>query len=150
MFLNFWWSAAGLNSSRTLAQSLSRSEYELFAGIDVEANGYNSNINWSAPFPNGLPHVTSLGIYRPDWCYNSSTSLENYYNRSSIFWVGWNNDPSNTTTANSWKGIANYIPAFTPITEVPFVTNFCTGQGYDFYINGEKLSYPDWSTNRME
>ncbi len=146
MFLNFWWSSAGLNSSRTLAQGLNRSEYELFAGIDVEANGYNTNINWSAPFPNGLPHVTSLGIYRPDWCYNSSSGLANYYDRSSTFWVGWNHDPSNTTTSNNWKGIANYIPAFTPIVEVPFVTNFCTGQGYDFYINGEKLSYPEWST----
>ncbi|MBK9096826.1 MAG: T9SS type A sorting domain-containing protein [bacterium] len=146
MFLNFWWNSTGLNNSRTLAQSLGRSEYELFAGIDVEANGYNSSINWSAPFPVGLPHVTSLGIYRPDWCYNSSASLADYYNRSSIFWVGWNHDPSNTTTANSWKGIANYIPAFTPITEIPFATNFCTGQGYDFYINGEKLSYPELST----
>ena len=146
MFLNFWWSAGGLNSSRILAQSLNRSEYELFAGIDVEANGYNSSINWSAPFPAGLPHVTSLGIYRPDWCYNSSTSLADYYNRSSVFWVGWNHDPGNTTTTSNWKGIANYIPAFTPITEVPFVTNFCAGQGYDFYINGEKLSYPELST----
>ena len=146
MFLNFWWSAAGLSSSRTLAQSLGRSEYELFAGIDVEANGYNTSVNWAAPFPNGLPHVTSLGIYRPDWCYNSSTTLVNYYDKSSIFWVGWNHDPSNTTTTNSWKGFANYIPAFTPIIETPFVTNFCTGQGYDFYINGEKLSYPELST----
>ena len=146
MFLNFWWSASGLSNSRTLAQSLNRSEYELFAGIDVEANGYNTSINWSAPFPNGLPHVTSLGIYRPDWCYNTSTSFSNYYDRSSIFWVGWNNDPSNTTTANSWKGIANYIPAFTTVTEVSFVTNFCVGQGYDYYINGEKLSYPELST----
>ncbi|HEY6625606.1 MAG TPA: LamG-like jellyroll fold domain-containing protein, partial [Ignavibacteriaceae bacterium] len=145
MFLNFWWSAAGLNNSRTLAQSLNRSEYDLYSGIDDEANGYNSSINWSAPFPTGLPHVTSLGIYRPDWCYNSSTSLADYYNRSSIFWVGWNHDPSNTTTANNWKGIANYIPAFTPITEIPFVTNFCTGQGNDFYINGEKLSCPELS-----
>ena len=147
MFLNFWWNATGLNNSRTLAQSLNRSEFELFAGIDVEANGYNSSITWSALFPNNLPHVTSLGIYRPDWCYNSSTDLANYYNKSSIFWVGWNHDPSNTTTTNNWKGIANYIPAFTPIIEIPFATNFCTGQGYDFYINGEKLSYPELSAD---
>ncbi len=60
--------------------------------------------------------------------------------------MGWNHDPSNTTTSNSWKGFANYIPAFTTVTEIPFVTNFCTGQGYDFYINGEKLSYPELST----
>jgi endo-beta-N-acetylglucosaminidase D len=146
MFLNFNWSSTGLNNSKTLAQSLGRSEYDLFAGIDVEANGYSTSVNWAALFPNSLPHVTSLGIYRPDWCYNSSTSLANYYDRSGIFWVGWNHDPSNTTTANSWKGIANYIPAFSPITAVPFVTNFCTGQGYDFYINGEKLSYPELST----
>jgi endo-beta-N-acetylglucosaminidase D len=147
MFLNFDWSATGLNNSRTLAQSLNRSEYELFAGIDVEATGYSSSISWSALFPNNLPHVTSLGIYRPDWCYNSSVDLNDYYNKSSIFWVGWNHDPSNTTTSNNWKGIANYIPAFTTITEVPFVTNFCTGQGYNFYIDGEKLSYSDLSSD---
>ena len=147
MFLNFWWTATGLNNSRTLAQSLGRSEYDLFSGIDVEANGYNTSINWSAPFPAGLPHVTSLGIYRPDWCYNSSSGLANYYDRSSTFWVGWNNDPSNTTTSNNWKGIANYIPAFTPVTGVPFVTNFSAGHGYDFYINGEKLSYPELSSS---
>jgi endo-beta-N-acetylglucosaminidase D len=147
MFLNFGWNATLLNNSRTLAQSLNRSEYELFAGIDVEANGYITGVSWSALFPDNLPHVTSLGIYRPDWCYNSSVDLTDYYNKSSIFWVGWNHDPSNTTTSNSWKGIANYIPAFTPITEVPFVTNFCTGQGYDFYIDGEKISYPDLATD---
>jgi mannosyl-glycoprotein endo-beta-N-acetylglucosaminidase len=147
MFLNFWWNSTGLNNSRTHAQNLNRSEFELYAGIDVEANGYNTGINWNSLFPNGLPHVTSLGIYRPDWCYNSSSDLENYYERSSIFWVGWNHDPSNTTAGSSWKGIANYIPAFTPITDIPFVTNFCTGQGYDFYINGEKLSHPDWSSS---
>ncbi|MBT8391607.1 MAG: T9SS type A sorting domain-containing protein [Ignavibacteria bacterium] len=145
MFLNFWWNSAGLINSRSHAQSLYRDEFELFAGIDVEANGYNTNIGWGSLFPSNQPHVTSLGIYRPDWCYNSSTDLENYYYKSSIFWVGWNHDPSNTTTGNSWKGIANYIPAFTPITDIPFVTNFCTGQGYDFYIDGEKLSHPDWS-----
>jgi len=146
MFLNFWWNTTGLNNSRTHAQNLNRSEFELFAGIDVEANGYNTNVGWSALFPNNQPHVTSLGIYRPDWCYNSSSDFAAYYNKSSVFWVGWNHDPSNTATGNSWKGMANYIPAFTPITAFPFVTNFCTGQGYDFYIDGEKLSHPDWSS----
>ena len=147
MFLNFSWSSSGLNSSRTYANNLNRSEYDLFAGIDVEANGYNSYVNWPGLFPNNLPHVTSLGIYRPDWCYNSSANLSDYYNKSSTFWVGWNHDPSNTTTSNNWKGIANYIPAFSPVTGVPFVTNFCTGQGYDFYIDGVKKSYPDLSAN---
>ena len=146
MFLNFFWNVTGLNSSRTLAQSLNRSEYELFAGIDVEASGYNTGVSWSALFPDNLAHVTSLGIYRPDWCYNSSVDLNDYYNKSSIFWVGWNHDPSNTTTSNNWKGIANYIPAFTQFTEIPFVTNFCTGQGLDFYIDGDKLSYPELAT----
>ena len=51
MFLNFFWNVTGLNSSRTLAQSLNRSEYELFAGIDVEASGYNTGVSWSALFP---------------------------------------------------------------------------------------------------
>ena len=145
MFLDFGWNGADLQTSRTNAQALGRSEFDLSAGIDVQANGYNTSVNWNAVFPEGQPHRTSLGLYVPSWTYYSSTSLQDFYTRSNRFWVGANRDPSNTTTAAAWKGMAHYVPAHTVIDDYPFVTNFCTGQGYDFWLNGEKLSPPGWT-----
>lgn len=145
MFLDFGWSASDLTSSRSYARSLGRSEFDLFAGVDVQANGYNTPVNWSAVFPEGLPHVTSLGLYVPSWTYHSSMGLTDFYARANRFWVGANRDPSNTTTTSAWKGLAHYVPAQSVINDYPFVTNFCTGQGIGYYVDGEKLSPADWS-----
>src|SRR3712207_6980821 len=52
----------------------------------------------------------------------------------SRFWVGPNGDPSNTTSTAAWKGVAHYITELTPITSLPFVTNFNTGHGRKFAV----------------
>ena len=145
MFLNFNWTATGLQNSAALATSLGRSPYELYAGIDVESNGYNTNVNWNAVFPEGQAHVTSIGFYRPEWTFTSSSSPSDFYNRDNHFWVGPNHDPSNTVTTAAWKGVANYIPANSPIATLPFVTNFNTGQGSLYALDGEVLSNAQWN-----
>jgi mannosyl-glycoprotein endo-beta-N-acetylglucosaminidase len=149
-FLNFNWTATRLTNSATLATSLGRSPYELYAGIDVESNGYNTGVQWNAVFPEGSPHVTSIGFYRPEWTYNSSSNLADFYARDNKFWVGQNGDPSNTTTTSNWKGVANYIPANSPITTVPWVTNFGTGQGHLYARRGQVLSNDDWNNLSLQ
>ncbi|GAA4564154.1 endo-beta-N-acetylglucosaminidase [Planotetraspora kaengkrachanensis] len=150
MFLNFWWSASGLSSSRSTAQALGRSEYDLYSGIDTEANGYNTFVSWDAVFPAGQPHVTSLGLYRPEWTWKSSTSRADFYNRDSRYWVGANADPSNTSTTSSWKGLATYVAESTPITAKPFVTGFNTGQG-DFYnVGGVRVRTGGWNNLSLQ
>ncbi len=149
-FLNFNWNATRLTNSSTLATNLGRSPYELYAGIDVESNGYNTAVGWSAVFPEGQPHVTSIGFYRPEWTYNSSTSVADFYARDNKFWVGQNGDPSNTTTSSNWKGVANYIPANSPITTVPWVSNFSTGQGHLYARGGQVISNDDWNNLSLQ
>ncbi len=144
MFLNFWWSSAGLTNSAAHAVSLGRSPYELFAGVDVQANGYNTSVNWDGVFPEGADHKVSLGFYCPNWTYTNASSHSAFYTRENRFWVGANRDPGNTETSHPWKGIAHYIPEMTPITVLPFVSNFNTGQGYRTAINGAVLSEEPW------
>lgn len=150
MFLNFWWSTSGLVSSRTNARALGRSEFDLYSGIDTEANGYNTSVGWSSVFPAGQPHVTSLGIYRPEWTWKSSSGRSDFYTRDSRYWVGANGDPSNTTTSAAWKGFANYIAEATPITSKPFVTGFNTGHG-DFYnVRGARVHTGPWNNLSLQ
>jgi len=150
MFLNFWWSAAGLQNSANLATSLGRSPYELYAGIDVQSNGYNTGADWNALFPEGGDHVTSVGFYCPNWTYSNASSHQAFYTRANRFWSGANRDPSNTDTTHPWKGLACYFAARTPITSFPFVTNFNTGQGYHYSIDGEMLSELDWHNRSQQ
>lgn len=150
MFLNFNWSAGGLDSSRTLARGLGRSEYDLYSGIDTEANGYNTGVDWNALFPAGKAHTTSLGLYRPEWTWKSATDRADFYAKDSRYWVGANNDPSNTATSSSWKGLSTYVAESSPITAKPFVTNFSTGQG-DFYnANGGRVATGGWNNLSLQ
>jgi endo-beta-N-acetylglucosaminidase D len=145
MFLNFNWSSAGLTSSRTLAQSYGRNQYDVYAGVDVEGGGYNASVNWGGVFPEGSAHTLSLGFYRPDWCYNYASGPTDFYARENRFWVGPFGDPSNTSSTNAWAGIAHYIAAKTPVTKLPFVTSFNTGQGSRYAIGGQTLMTGNWN-----
>ncbi|MEV7021848.1 discoidin domain-containing protein [Kitasatospora sp. NPDC093558] len=150
MFLNFGWTPTGLDSSRTLARQLGRSEYELYSGIDTEANGYNTSVDWNTLFPAGQPHTTSLGLYRPEWTWKSATDRNDFYAKDSRYWVGANADPSNTNASDSWPGLAGYVAESSPVTAKPFVTNFGTGQG-DFYnAGGTRVATGGWNNLSLQ
>ncbi|MFI9597139.1 discoidin domain-containing protein [Nonomuraea sp. NPDC052265] len=150
MFLNFGWSASGLASSRDRAGSLGRSGYELYSGIDTEANGYGTGVSWDALFPAGRPHVTSLGLYRPEWTWKSSSSRDDFRTKDARYWVGANGDPSDTSTSSSWKGLATYVAESSAVTAKPFVTGFNAGQG-DFYnVGGVRVRTGGWNNLSLQ
>ena len=69
MFLNFWWTEEELADQKLLEQSAEKAEtmgidpYQVYAGIDIQANGYNTPIRWDL-FESGENSThTSLGIY---------------------------------------------------------------------------------------
>ncbi|KGE16316.1 endo-beta-N-acetylglucosaminidase [Paenibacillus wynnii] len=148
MFLNFWWKE--LKSSAEKAKSLGRSPFDLYAGIDVEAKGYDTKVKWNLLFPDGEPAVTSLGIYRPDWAFNSAESMEDFFIRENKFWVGPNGNPGNTATDQAWKGIANNVVESSPINDLPFITNFNTGSGQKYYVQGKQVRDKGWNNRSLQ
>lgn len=145
MFNNFWWTPEDNQSSHDLAKKLGRSPYDLYTGIDVEANGFVTALDWDALFPPNKDQLTSLGIYRPEWTYNSTRTLEDFYTRDSIFWVGLNGNPANIDTSLAWKGLAYYVPSASSVQQMPFVTSFNVGQGKQYAIDGQVLSQSEWN-----
>ncbi|WP_257348916.1 endo-beta-N-acetylglucosaminidase [Pseudalkalibacillus decolorationis] len=148
MFLNFWWE--DMKASRERALGLDRSPYDLFAGINVGAEGYHTDVAWEGLFPAGEQANVSLGMYRPDWTFASSESHKEFYEKANHFWVGPNGDPTNTKTTDDWKGIANYIVAKSSVNELPFTTHFNTGNGKMFAVNGEILTENDWNNRSLQ
>ncbi|UOQ91892.1 hypothetical protein MUO14_15400 [Halobacillus shinanisalinarum] len=148
MFLNFWWEDMQVSSEKAL--SLGRSPYDLFAGINVGADGYHTDVAWDGLFPDGENPNVSLGMYRPDWTFTSSDNQKQFYTKANHFWVGPNGDPTNTETVSDWKGIANYIVAKSSINELPFTTNFNTGNGEMFAVKGEILKEAEWNNRSLQ
>lgn len=169
MFLNFWWTedrysvvdpnnddnrliynvtGNELKESGDLAKKMGRDKYDLYAGVDVQANGYNTPIKWNYLFPKNQEANTSLGLYCPSWTYDSSKTVDEFLQKESRFWVNEKGDPR-SQSSEGWKGISNNIVEKSPITQLPFVTNFSMGNGGFFNVDGVQVSEKDWNHRGM-
>ena len=157
MFLNFWWTNKELvekellKASKKKAEELGIDPYELYAGIDTQANGTNTPIRWDLLEESAKNTFTSLGLYCPSWTYFSSDSPDSFQDKEAKYWVNELSNPSlaTTSTGTQWKGISTYKTENTVINSLPFKTNFNIGNGYNYFINGELVSKLDWNNRSM-
>lgn len=158
MFLNFWWNTEKfakddlLKESNIKAQKEGIDPYSLYAGIDVQENGYSTPVKWDL-FMNekGKPY-TSLGLYVPSWTYASTDNPDDFQMKENIFWVNSQSDPRQATLPKEgeWPGISTFSIEQTAITSVPFKTNFNLGNGYNYFIDGEKVSSRNWNNRSLQ
>lgn len=149
MFLDFGWGNTKMASSRSYADSIGVNPYSIYAGVDVQGAGTGTSVNWDAIFPPGQAHRLSLAFYGAQSMFNDRNPSD-FQNAEQRFWVGPNNDPSNTTTTEAWKGIAHYIPPASPLQKVPFVTNFNRGQGNRFAVDGTAMMTTGWNNLSLQ
>ncbi|MBK1882913.1 hypothetical protein JIN85_10830 [Luteolibacter pohnpeiensis] len=150
MFLNFWWNSDMLSSTRSRALGLGLDPYSIYAGIDVESAGTGTSVSWDAIFPNRSQHRVSVAFYGEQALFRNSGNPGQFRQNELRFWSGQNADPSNTSTTESWKGMANYVPAQSPLEKLPFVTNFNRGQGDRYLIDGQVVSTSGWNNLSLQ
>lgn len=153
MFLNFWWTNEEhveeklLEASNEKAVELGIDPYEIYAGVDIQANGTLTPIRWDLFEEGNL----SLGLYCPSWTYFSAGDFEEFENKENMLWVNRDRNPSVSSKLDDteWRGVSTYAIEKTAVTSVPFVTNFNMGNGYSFFVDGEKASGLDWNNRSM-
>ncbi len=159
MFLNFWWNTNTygpddlLNVTSQNAAEWGVDPYDVYAGIDIEANGVNTRVRWHLYQAEGKAPYTSIGLYRPDWTYrNASDWFTDFQKKEGQLWVNEEQDPFVDVTAvdGMWAGISTFAVENTVLNTVPFITNFSVGNGYSFFINGQKVSDKDWSNRSLQ
>ncbi|MDO5410541.1 MAG: discoidin domain-containing protein [Lachnospiraceae bacterium] len=159
MFLNFWWtddnyvSKKLLEASKKMADKNGINPYDIYAGIDVQANGVMTPIRWDLFAPEGQAPYTSLGLYCPSWTYFAANgNYEDFQAKENRLWVNENGDPTvpTTTKDTEWRGVSTYAIEKTVVNQAPFVTNFSLGHGYSYFIDGEKVSEKDWNNRSMQ
>ena len=158
MFLNFWWTEDELAGDKLLEASAKKAEelgvdpYSLYAGVDVQADGYDTPVKWDLfAGSDGKAH-TSLGLYCPSWAYWASGNPTTFRANENRLWVNAEGDPSATTSYDGdekWTGVSNYVTEQSAITTLPFVTNFNNGSGYSFFRDGEQISKMDWNNRSV-
>lgn len=157
MFVNFGWKDAApgggelLKASVALAGELEIDPYDLYAGIDLQSNGYLTRVNWDL-FENPAGGTyTSLGLYCPSWAFFSAEDLADFRKRENMLWVNQQGDPSKEEErqAFQWPGISTYVAERTAVTSLPFVTNFSAGSGYSFFKDGYLISLSDWNNRSL-
>lgn len=159
MFLNFWWNTETYAPAELLKASVEKAAevgvdpYDLYAGIDIQANGYKTPVRWNLFAPAGQAPYTSLGLYCPSWTYFSANDFfTDYQERENRLWVNAEGDPfvSTATTGTDWMGVSTYAVENTVIQSLPFITNFSMGHGYSFNIDGVRVSNKDWNDRSMQ
>ncbi|MGW2030706.1 endo-beta-N-acetylglucosaminidase [Streptomyces argyrophylli] len=149
MFVDFRWSAATLAASGTKADQLGRGRYDLWAGVDVESNGSGTSVNWDAIVPAGKAHVTSIGLYRPEWTRNhlpaDQRAPEDFHAADDRFWTGRSLDPSRPDPSDPWRAPAVSVADRSTVTSVPFASVFNTGHGLRWYEEGTVTSEAPWN-----
>ncbi|MBO0470191.1 discoidin domain-containing protein [Enterococcus sp. DIV0242_7C1] len=140
MFIDFRWRE--LASSKEKALQLKRDPYDLFAGIDVQANGVNTGRKPSSILDTDGKPIVSLGLYCPDWTLRDGGQydIERYWKNEQLLWINPQGDPRAVTSGkNEWQGVSRYYVEKSPVTQFPFLTNFNVGNGDAFYLNGTKV-----------
>ncbi|MCG8965743.1 endo-beta-N-acetylglucosaminidase [Streptomyces sp. CL12-4] len=149
MFVDFRWTADRLASSGARAEALGRGRYELWAGVDVEANGWNTSENWDAIVPRDRAHVTSIGLYRPEWTRNhlpeDQRTPGDFHAADDRFWTGASLDPSRPDSADPWRAPAVSVADRSTVTSLPFATSFNTGHGLRWHERGAATSDTPWN-----
>ncbi|MFC9132297.1 endo-beta-N-acetylglucosaminidase [Streptomyces sp. NPDC057099] len=149
MFVDFRWSASSLVSSGQRAEQLGRSRHELWAGVDVEANGWNSSVRWDAIVPTDKAHLASIGLYRPEWTRNHLPADQRgpaaFHTADDRFWTGRSLDPSRPDGTDSWRAPAVSVADRSTVTSVPFASVFNTGHGLRWYEDGAVTSDAPWN-----
>lgn len=144
-FINFRYHEVNLEDSKTRANELGRSEWDLYAGIDVQSKSYMTPVKWDILYKNGKPNNTSIGIYWSNATFDISETKtpEDVYNNEQKF---WNGGPTIETRfgKSEWKGFANYFEPRSVINELPFKTSFNYGLGKFYNEKGKTVSKTEW------
>jgi endo-beta-N-acetylglucosaminidase D len=144
-FINFRYNPVNLEDSKKAAKALDRSEWDLYAGIDVQSRGYKTPIQWDALFNEETPKNTSIGLYWPNSTFDLSETKEpeDVYSKEQKFWNG-GTEIETRFGKSKWRGFVNYFEPRSVINKLPFTTNFNYGLGRFYKEKGETVSDKEW------
>ena len=146
-FANFNWTKEKNDYSVTMAKWLGRSQYDVFAGLELQQGGsYKTKVKWDALLDENGKLRLSLGLFAPDTITSLGKTGEDYHKNENIFFTGYQGDPTGQKPDDKdWYGIANLVADRTPAVGRTFTTSFNTGHGKKWFVDGKASKDSEWN-----
>ena len=146
-FMNYNWTTQDVNTTVSTMQNLGKSQYEAFAGLDVQQNCMNTYFSSNYLLNNNKLKL-SLALYCPNSTMGLSGDGADFHEVERQFYV--NGGDPRSTSSSGWAGMSRFFADHTTIISAPFVTNFNSGHGKAFYIDGVKSRDAEWSYQSVQ
>ena len=150
-FMNYNWYESQVSTTISTMKSIGRSQFDAFAGFNVQANVYGDRLNDHLLIDeDGLARL-SLALYYAGQTLSLAKTGEEFHETERGYYVNAAGDPrvNDVDVANSavrdWAGMSRFFADKSPIVKAPFVTNFNTGHGKALFVNGELSREGEWS-----
>ena len=141
-----WWldmSWGGIDSTIANTKEAGRSPFDIHASWEYfpRAGGSSKGAAVRNLVGEDGKIKCSLGILSPTVTLTQATDSSDFQNvKDQELWVGPTNDPrysQDYINNDIWPGFSSLVADQTPVLGSEFVTHFTTGNGYQFYDNGE-------------
>ncbi len=151
--MNYNWTDSKIRTTISTMRSIGRSEFDAFAGFNVQANVYGDNLrDYLLVDEDGLARI-SLSLYYNNQTITLAKDGEDFHKTEQSYYVNKVGDPRQNPVdldSSEWAGMSRFFADKTVILDAPFVTDFNTGHGHGWFVNGEKLRDTDWSYQSVQ
>lgn len=150
-FMNYNWYESKINTTISTMTAIGRSPFDAYAGLDVQQNCMNTGFRDHLLLDENGKMKLSFALYCPNSTLGLSPTGDAFHQVEREFYVNSVADPrvetsDPTISSNSqWVGMSRFFADKTPITSAPFVTNFNSGHGTGYWVNGALSRTTEWS-----
>lgn len=133
-----------------------RSQFDAFAGFEVQQNSMKTPVRDHLLVDENGKLKISIALYCPNSTMGFSKDPVDFHEQEKRFYAGSQGDPANEPLNPAdpdnweWVGMSRFFADKTVITEAPFTTNFNTGHGKQWYVDGEVSRTEGWNNRSMQ
>ena len=173
IFLNYWYGSTALKDSKAYAESLGLDPYEVvFMGVEGGQWKFSKNIDtaYNAVDENGQPY-TSFAIWGSDWYQDQYDKTDNNRYKAEYQWDVEERERMYFTSASEnagdysvgqvtrndvnagtiqFQGFSKYVVEKSVIDGTVFASNFSTGHGMQYFVDGEVSRDVEWSNLNIQ
>ncbi len=150
-FMNYNWYEYDVTQTINTLKSIGRSQYDAFAGFNMQANVYGDQLRDHLLVDEDGVAKLSLALYYSGQTQTVAKDAVDFHRTELGYYVGAAGDPRDTSvdvanpSVTTWPGMSRLFADKSPITSAPFVTDFNTGHGKYWFVDGEKVRDAEWS-----
>lgn len=152
-FMNYNWYTGQISTTVSTMNSINRSPFDAYAGLDVQQNGMNTPFRDELLVDEDGKLKLSIALYCPNSTLGNSANGAQFHEVEQDFYVNSASDPRvevANVSSSTWLGMSRFFADKTPILSTPFVTSFNSGHGVGYYVNGELSRDNEWSYQSVQ